>query len=102
MKLEYNLPQEIFPTSGDQYRQAQVFILLSHEVKSRQIGQGSSIIVNCLPCIPKKLSQGEGTPPLARFFGAQKNSVKGKLRYRRSILVLKHENGTFLLLKSTF
>ena len=36
-----------------------------------------------------------GTPPLTRFFGTQKNPVKGKPRYRRSILVLKHKNGTF-------
>ena len=27
--------------------------------------------------------------------GTQKNRVKGKLRYRRNILVLKWENGTF-------
>ena len=43
-----------------------------------------------------------GTPPLTRFFGTQKNRVKGKPRYRRSILVLEQENGTFLHSKSTF
>ena len=43
-----------------------------------------------------------GTPPLARLFGTQKNSVKGKPRCRRSILVLKQENRTFLLPKSSF
>ena len=30
-----------------------------------------------------------GTPPLTRFFGPEKNRVKGKPCYRRSILVLK-------------
>ena len=30
-----------------------------------------------------------GTPPLTRFFGPGKKRVKGKPRYRRSILVLK-------------
>jgi hypothetical protein len=44
---------------------------------------------------------GTGTPPLKRFFGSGKNRVKGKLRYRRSILVLKWGNGTFELPKST-
>jgi hypothetical protein len=33
-----------------------------------------------------------GTPPLMQFFGTQKNRVKGKPRYRRTILVLKQEN----------
>ena len=43
-----------------------------------------------------------GTPPLTRFFGPGKNRVKGKPRYRRSILVLKPQNGEFETLKSTF
>ena len=43
-----------------------------------------------------------GIPPLTRFFGPGKNRVKGKLRYRRSILVLKPQNGEFELPKSTF
>ena len=42
-----------------------------------------------------------GTPPLTRFFGPWKNRVKGKRRYRRSILVLKPQNGEFELPKST-
>ena len=36
------------------------------------------------------------------FFGPGKNSVKGKPRYRRSILVLKSQNGEFDSSKSTF
>ena len=36
-----------------------------------------------------------GTPPLTRFFGPGENRVKGKPRYRRSILVLKPQNGEF-------
>ena len=36
-----------------------------------------------------------GTPPLMWFFGPGKNRVKGKPRYRRSILVLKPQNGEF-------
>ena len=43
-----------------------------------------------------------GTPPLTRFFGPGKNRVKGKPRYRRSILVLKPKNGEFEGSKSTF
>ena len=43
-----------------------------------------------------------GTPPLTRFFGPGKNRVKGKLRYRRSILVLKPQNGDCEGSKSTF
>ena len=43
-----------------------------------------------------------GTPPLTRFFGPGKNRVKGKPRYRRSILVLKPQNGEFENSKSTF
>ena len=43
-----------------------------------------------------------GTPPLTRFFGPDKNHVKGKQRYRRSILVLKSQNGEFENSKSTF
>ena len=43
-----------------------------------------------------------GTPPLTRFFGPGKNRVKGKPRYRRSILVLKPQNGEFEISKSTF
>ena len=43
-----------------------------------------------------------GTPPLTNFFGPGKNRVKGKPRYRRSILVLKPQNGEFELPKSTF
>ena len=36
-----------------------------------------------------------GTPPLTRFFGPGINRVKGKPRYRRSILVLKSKNGEY-------
>ena len=43
-----------------------------------------------------------GTPPLTRFFGPRKNRVKGKPRYRRSIKVLKPQNGEFEASKSTF
>ena len=43
-----------------------------------------------------------GSPPLTRFFGPEKNRVKGKPCYRRSIFVLKQGNGTFLFPKSTF
>ena len=43
-----------------------------------------------------------GTPPLTRFFGPGKNRVKGKPRYRRSILVLKPKNGEYESSKSTF
>ena len=43
-----------------------------------------------------------GTPPLTWFFGPGKYRVKGKPRYRRSILVLKPQNGEFELPKSTF
>ena len=43
-----------------------------------------------------------GTPPLTRFSGPGKNRVKGKPRYRRSILVLKPQNGEFERSKSTF
>jgi len=43
-----------------------------------------------------------GTPPLTRFFGPGENLVKGKPRYRRSILVLKPQNGEFDNPKSTF
>ena len=42
-----------------------------------------------------------GTSPLTRFYGTQKNRVKGKQRYSRTVLVLKWENGTFELPKST-
>ena len=45
---------------------------------------------------------GTGTPPLTRFFGPGKNRVKGKPHYRRSILVLKLQNGEFESSKSTF
>ena len=45
---------------------------------------------------------GTDTPPLTRFFGPWKNRVKGKPRYRRSILVLKPQNGEFESSKSTF
>ena len=38
--------------------------------------------------------------PLTQFFGTQKNCVKGKPCYRRSILVQKAENGTFSFTKS--
>ena len=45
---------------------------------------------------PKGLNlAGTGTPPLTQFFGAGKNHVKGKPHYRRSILVLKPQNGEF-------
>ena len=43
-----------------------------------------------------------GTPPLSRIFCPGKNRVKGKLRYRRSILVLKPKNGEYGSSKSTF
>ena len=43
-----------------------------------------------------------GTPPLTRFFRPGKNSVKGKPRYRRSILVLKLQNGEYESSKSIF
>ena len=43
-----------------------------------------------------------GTPPLTRFFGPGKNRVKGKPRYRRSILVLRPKNGEYGSPKSTF
>ena len=43
-----------------------------------------------------------GTPPLTWFFGPGKNRVKGKPRYRRSILVLKPQNREFESSKSTF
>ena len=43
-----------------------------------------------------------GTFPLTRFFGPGKNRVKGKPRYRRSILILKPQNGEFDSSKSTF
>ena len=46
--------------------------------------------------------QNTGTPPLTRFFGTQKNHVKGKPHYRRNILVLKPQNGEFDGSKSTF
>ena len=43
-----------------------------------------------------------GTPPLTQFFWPRKNRVKGKPRYRRSILVLKPQNGEFESSKSIF
>ena len=46
--------------------------------------------------------ENTGTPPLTRFFWPGKNRVKGKPRYRRSILVLKPQNGEFSSSKSTF
>ena len=49
-----------------------------------------------------KLQVHTGTPPLTRFFGPGENRVKGKPRYRRSILVLKPQNGEFETSKSTF
>ena len=42
-----------------------------------------------------------GSPPLTRL-GPEKNRVKGKPCYRRSILVLKRGFGTFSFQKSTF
>ena len=48
------------------------------------------------------ISPYTGTPPLTRFFGPGKNSVNGKPRYRRSILVLKPKNGEFEFPKSAF
>ncbi len=36
-----------------------------------------------------------GIPPLTRFFGPRRNRVKGNPRYRRSILVVKPQNGEF-------
>jgi hypothetical protein len=42
------------------------------------------------------------TPPLMQFFWPLKNRVNGKLRYRRSILVLKLKNGEYEGSKSTF
>jgi hypothetical protein len=46
--------------------------------------------------------QNTGTPPLTRFLGPWKNCVKGKPRYRRSILVLKPKNEEHISSKSTF
>jgi len=43
-----------------------------------------------------------GTPLLTQFFGPGKNRFNRKLRYRRSILVLKPQNGEFENSKSTF
>ena len=43
-----------------------------------------------------------GTPPLMQLFGPWKNRVKGKPHYRRSILVLKPQNGEYISSKSTF
>ena len=43
-----------------------------------------------------------GSPPLTRFFEPGKNRVKGKPRYRRSILVLKPKNGEYVSSKSPF
>ena len=43
-----------------------------------------------------------GTPPLTLFIGPGINRVKGKLRYRRSILILKPQNGEFESSKSIF
>ena len=48
------------------------------------------------------VSKSTGTPPLTRFFGPWKNRVKGELRYKRSILVLKPQNVEFEDSKSTF
>ena len=50
------------------------------------------------PALTQITFQYTGTPPLTRFFGTQKNRVKGKPSYRRTFLVLKQENGP----KSTF
>ena len=47
-------------------------------------------------------SRYTGTPPLTRFFEPGKNRVKGKPCYRRSILVLKPQNGEFEHSNSTF
>ena len=49
-----------------------------------------------------KTDRCKSTPPLTRFFGTKKNRVKGKLHYRRSILVLKSQNGEFENLETTF
>ena len=43
-----------------------------------------------------------GTPPLTRFFGPGKNSVKGKPRNRRSILVVKPQTGEFVIQSPLF
>jgi hypothetical protein len=43
-----------------------------------------------------------GIPPLAQFFGTQKNCIKGTPHFRRTIFVLKWENRTFEIPKSTF
>jgi hypothetical protein len=50
----------------------------------------------------QNIKSNTGTPPLTRFFGPWKNRVKGKPRYRRSILVLKPKNWEFICSKSTF
>ena len=65
-------------------------LVLPNSIMSFILGLTVNIIINT------------GTPPLTRFFGPGKNRVKGKPRYRRSILVLKPQNGEFESSKSTF
>ena len=64
-------------------------------LKNRRISKSHSIYY-------QEKIQDTGTPPLTRFFGPGKNRVKGKPRYRRSILVLKPQNGEYETSKSTF
>ena len=54
------------------------------------------------PALTQITFQYTGTPPLTRFFGTQKYRVKGKPHYRRSIVVLKPQNGEYESSKSTF
>ena len=49
------------------------------------------MVVKCTTYVEKNT----GTPPLTRFVGTQKNRVKRKPRYGRTISVLKWENETF-------
>ena len=47
--------------------------------------------------VPNQVTEqrSTGTPPLMRFFGPGKNRVKGIPHDRRSILVLKLQNGEY-------
>ena len=60
--------------------------------------------VRFFPTNPKCFDQLAitGTPPLTRFLGLGKNRVKGKLCYRRSILVPKSQTGDCEVSKSIF
>ena len=50
----------------------------------------------------KSYLSSTGSPPLTWFLGPGKNQIKGKPRYRRSILVLKPQNEEYVGSKSTF